>query len=315
MRSWTTSTGSGGVRRLAGAKSRVPGTLTGTSGATIAAGVIVQGGGTDGSARWVSLESVTLTGGTAAVTWQAEEAGATNVDAGTALIVTPRAGLDSATFGSPVTLGSTREDDAAYRLRGALSVGAPGAHTLGAMLAAVLAVDGVTDAFVVDNPDNATQTIHGISLAAHRTIVYVLPNPLDSTAQTAVLDAIAANFTLGIQTAATGVTRTEADAATGASYTVGFDYGTELAAAVVATLTLASGFALADAKTSLQTAIEAHVATLNMGDALRLITLCGLAAGISGINGATFTINALSQDLEPAANQAITSATVAAVSA
>lgn len=302
-----------GVRRKQGTKSRVPGTLTGTSGQAVASGVIVQGGGTDGTARWVSLEDVTLTGGTATVTLEAEDVGATTVDPGNAAIVTPRDGLDSVTFGSPVTLGSATENDADFRLRGAVSTSTPGAHTASALMAAVLAVAAVTDAFVIDNPDNAQQTIDGVVMPAHTHIVYVLPNPLSAADQTLVLDAIADNLHIGTRTNATDVTRVETHAPTGASYTIGFDYGILVPVTIVATLTLASGTALADASAALETAIETYIGTLRMGDALRHLTLCQLAAGIEGINAATFTINGSAADLEPNGNQVVSGLTFSAV--
>ncbi len=292
-----------GVRRLAGVKSRVPGTLSGTNGAVIAEGVIVQGGGDDGAARWVSLESVTISGGTASVTFEAEEVGATTVDAGTANIVTPRAGLDSATFGSPVSVGSATESDGDFRLRGAQSVAAPGAHTPSALVAALLALDGITDVLVLDNPDTIPQTLNGVLVPAHRHIVYILPNPLSSERETAVLNALTANLHFSTATGATDVTRVNTVPNNNTQYTVGFDYGTLVSVDVVATLSLESNTALADADASLETALNAYLTGLQLGESVRLLQLCNLAADIDGIIGATFTINGSAADLIINANQ------------
>lgn len=300
-----------GVRRKAGTQSRVPATFTGTVGAAIGSGVEIQGGGTDGSARWTSLEDVTIgAGGTATVTLQAVDRGPISVNAGSASIVTPRAGLTSAAFGSPVSLGTAAEDDAAARLRGALSTSAAGAHTVGALLAAVLAVPAVTDATVIDNPDNVPRTVEGVALGAHRYIIYVLPNPVDSGTQTAVLNAIAGNVHIGVATDATAVTRVETDAATGASLTIGFDYGSLLTVPVRATVTLAPGFSVTDAGAALSAAIATHVATLNMGDALTRLDLCRLAAGIESITAADFLLNLVDADFQPLANQKINNTTL-----
>lgn len=296
-----------GVTRKSGTQSRVPATFTGTPGQEIASGVEIQGGGTDGSARWTSLTDVTLdaTTGTATVTLQAVDKGPISVDAGSGSIVTPREGLTSVAFGSPVTLGVAAEDDAEYRLRGALSTSAAGAHTVGALLASVLAVSAVTDATVLDNPDNVAKTVEGVPLGAHRYIIYVLPNPLDAAAQTAVLDAIADNVHIGVATDATGVTRTDTDADTGASVTVGFDYGELLNVVVLAVVALDTGFSLADADSALNAGITAHIATLNMGDALRHLDLCRIASEINGILGANFLINGSGADFQPNANQKV----------
>lgn len=298
-----------GVRRKRGNKSRVPVTLTGTSGQVLAAGIVIQGGGTNGTARWVSLAAVTLTGGTAVATFEAEEVGATTVVAGAASIVTPREGLTSAAFGSPVDLGTARETDDLLRVRGLVSTAPAGAHTIPAILSAVLAVEGVEDAFFIDNPDTTQQTVSGIALAARRHQLFVLPNPLSSAVQTNLLDAIAQNIPPGTITAATDVTRLEVHAPTGSSYLIGFDYGTELTVNVVATLTLEAGTALADALASLQELVTAFVANLRMGDGLTQIQLCTLAGQVAGVREATFTVNGVTS-FTPNANQKIAIANV-----
>ncbi len=304
-----------GLSRTAATKGTAPAQLTGTAGTGIGAGLVVEGGGTDGRARWVTTTDATIAaGGTVDVTVTAQDAGAIPALATDPVsIVTPIPGLDSAAFTASASQGAADETDDAARARRAVSTQAAGSHTVGALLADVLAVAGVQYGLVIDNPDNVAATVQGVLLPAHSYLVVVLPNPVPAQTSTELLQAIYDNVHIGVRTAATDVTQVITDTnGTGAQLTVGFDYGTELTATIVGTFTLAAGTTSADVVATLSESVNAHIATLQLGDALRHLTLCQLAAAVPGVLAATFTINGSAADLEANANQRVASFTLAA---
>lgn len=290
-----------GISRKGGTKSRVPLTLTGAPNAEIGVGLVVQGGGPTNTARWVTLADVVLSNsGTGFVVAEAEEVGATAADPGVVtVIVTPVTGLTSVTNAAAATPGADFESDDRLRLRGATSLQRPGAHTPGALTAAVLAITEVTDALVIDNPDNADAVIEGLTIPAHSYLVVVLPDPLSTETQSQVLQTIFDNVHFGVKPAGSDVTDTLTDSDTGTELLVGVNYGTTLSVSVAATLTLAPNYALADVEADLDAALQAYLGSIGMGDPLRLLTLCQLASTVPGIIGATFTINGTAADLEP----------------
>ncbi|MEN0065927.1 MAG: baseplate J/gp47 family protein [Myxococcota bacterium] len=306
-----------GVARKGATRSRVALTLTGSPNAAIAAGLIVQGGGADGTATWTTIEDATLDGSGSAtgITAEASETGPIAAPAATITsIVTPRAGLTAVTNPAAAVAGVAAESLDQLRVRRRQSPAAAGAHTVDALRASVLAVPGVTDALLIDNPDNAIQTVNGVSLPAHSYAVYVLPNPLGAADQGAVLDALQANLHIGVRNGvAAAFSRTVSVGQS--TYTLGVAYGTLLTANVVATLTVATGFALADLQAELQAAVDAYVTPLQMGGPLTRLTLCQLAAGINGVTAAAFTINGANADLFPNANEKLNAAIVTAVAA
>ena len=76
-------------------------------------------------------------------------------------------GWDAATSPADGVLGNDVESRGAFETRRALSVAANGNGTTAAIRGAVLAVSGVIDAYVIDNPTDGAVTIGGVTLAAN----------------------------------------------------------------------------------------------------------------------------------------------------
>lgn len=82
-------------------------------------------------------------------------------------------GWDSITNAADGVIGSNVESDAAFRARRAASVAVNAISTNDAVLANVLAVPNVLDAYVTDNPTSSPVTIQGQTIAANALFVCV----------------------------------------------------------------------------------------------------------------------------------------------
>lgn len=102
--------------------------------------------------RWVILEEATITGGTATTTARPERTGPVVALAGTSWeIVTPISGWDTATNALDAELGRDVESDASLRERFGLTMRAGGGSSFEAIRAALLRLDDVTEAVVIEN--------------------------------------------------------------------------------------------------------------------------------------------------------------------
>ena len=91
-------------------------------------------------------------------------------------------GWDSATVISGV-VGTNAETSQQFELRRGQSVAANARNTNDAILGAVLSVSGVLDAYVIDNPSNATLTVGGFTLAARSIYVAAFGGAAAAVAQ------------------------------------------------------------------------------------------------------------------------------------
>ena len=82
-------------------------------------------------------------------------------------------GWDSITNASDGVIGSNVESDASFRARRAASVAVNAINTNDAILANVLAVPNVLDAYVTDNPTGSPVTVQGQTIAANAIFVCV----------------------------------------------------------------------------------------------------------------------------------------------
>lgn len=144
-----------GATRLPATKSTVTITVSGTNGTVVPVGFVVRVPST--GARFVSIESDTISGGTVAIDMESEEYGPILAPSGELTeIVTPVGGVTSVTNALDASLGRNLETDADFRLRRAGLLREQGEATIAAIRADLLALAGVEEVTVFNNPTDAT---------------------------------------------------------------------------------------------------------------------------------------------------------------
>lgn len=289
-----------GIARRAATYSQAIVTAGGTPGTVIAAGKKVRGGGGADDAIWtVAAPGGTIGGGgTVSLVVVADVVGATVAAIGTIddCTVTAVSGWSSVTNPAAATVGLARESDAELRIRRAASLAVPGSRTMAGLRAALLEVDGVQNAIVVDNPTDAVLVVGGVSLAAHSFEAIVYPDTLTSDQNEAVGAAIYAANAAGIQT--NGAESVTVNGLDGTVRTVYFAYTTDITIASAVDVTLEAGYVLGDVSDAIQTAFDEYVAAVAAipgGGGVRisrldLLVLWGQIEGIQQVNFATFTL-------------------------
>lgn len=287
-----------GIARRPGSGSRASIALTVTSAAsplTIAAGALTL---RDPSGRsWVLVDPVTVTyGGPVDVgLFECAEVGA--IDLGAFALVldirTPIAGLTTATYtpgpGS-IRLGLPRETDSEYRAR-ILSTEGLG-RTDGRVRDAILALPWIEAVSMIrTTPGTVAITI------------YPATSGSDQEAQLAAT--ILGSVAFGVATA--GTQSEVVELPDGSTDTIRWSVGTDLPVVIVATLDLASGYALADVSGAVTSAIETLLAGLNVGSPLRVLALLREIGGVIGVDGATITLDGSSADVVPLSTELVVS--------
>ncbi len=180
-----------GAIRSPATKSTMTVTCTGTPGTVLLTGRVVSVAGS--GARFVSIADGTINiGGTVDIPFESEEFGPVAAPAGTLSIETPVSGWSSAANSLDAVLGSNLETDEAFRVSRTAKLRAQGSATVDAIRADVLDVDGVTEAFVVDNPTDFTDSD---SRPPH-SVECIVQNGDDTEIAEAIFNSVAA----GIQT-------------------------------------------------------------------------------------------------------------------
>ena len=280
-----------GVRRLPATYSTVSCTMTGTTGVTVTAGKIAEGGGIDGKARWLLQEDVTFVAGTATGSFRAETIGQITAGAGTiTTIVTPVTGWTAVTNGAAASAGRNRETNTEFRQRRLLRLARAGSTSTPAILANVLACDGVTAAIVLENDRRSNQTIEGKVLPGGCVNAIVYPNTLTTAQQQTVMEEIYERTAGGVRIYGTDVTGT-VTAADGFAKVTAFDWGSDLNVAVVCTVTLEDGYVIGDVQAPLQDLIIDYFAAINVGQEIYRLDIDALAATVDGIGNCTTTLN------------------------
>lgn len=299
-----------GISREAATYSQATLSLVGTAAAVIPAGLIVQGGGTDGRARWISADNVTLSGGgTGSGVVVAETAGAVQADAGTlTLIATPTAGLASVTNAAPASVGTDVESDADLRRRRQASLQQQGAHSLNAIRAELLALDGITAAGCIDNPTSDTATVQGVSLLPWSVAAVVLPSSLTDAQKTALATSLYAQIPAGIY--ASGNQSATVYGADGYARTIRWYYGANVAVNVSAVLNLETGYELADVQDEVEALIASYFEGLTLGDTARRLALLTLIGGVEGVVGCVLLLNAAPADVTALLSERLIAGTV-----
>lgn len=290
-----------GITREVASYSTVTLTLTGTSGTVIVEGSIVQGGGDDGKARWRTTDDVTLSGGTGSVVARAVDVGVVTANPATVTtIVTPIAGWTAVTNAAAAIPGTARESDAVLRRRRAASLQTAGSRSIAALRANLIEVDGVQAAVVIENTTSATAIIEGVSLTAHSVQVVLYPNTLTTDQKQAAAQAIYDHMPGGIAMNGNDVTAT-VTGGDGFAKTIVWEWATTTTVNIATTVTLRTGYVLADVDTAIQDLVEEYFTGLAVGESAEKLALLALVASVSGVSGATILLNGGSADIDPTA--------------
>ena len=239
--------------------SRNPATATvvscvcaGAAGTVIPSGTLVQ----DGAGYYYAATSAgTIPAtGTLAMEFACPTTGPVSCPAGALSLYQSVSGLTSVTNMVAGITGTDEEGRAAFEARRAATVEGNSIGSNAAILGGILAVAGVTDAYVTDNPTGAAVTTGGVSIAAHSVYASVVGG-----ASSAIALAILRKKPPGCgYTGGTTVTVADPNAAyaVAPSYEVSFDYATPTP--VFVSVSLASSSSVpSDALTQIQAAAAA----------------------------------------------------------
>lgn len=150
----------------------VTATCTGLAGVIIPVGAKAQAA--DGNTYLCTQAGTIPVGGSIDLPFACAQTGPITCPAGAlATIYQTIPGWDTITNAADGVVGNDVEDRAAFEARRQASVALNGQGTLQSILAAVLAVPNVLDAYAVENNTSTTATIGGASVAAHSVFVSV----------------------------------------------------------------------------------------------------------------------------------------------
>lgn len=306
-----------GTTRKAAIAAQATVTLGGDPGTEVLEGKLVEGGGSDGRARWALTESVVIgAGGTVDVVVAAVVPGYTVATPGEIdAIVTPVPGWDSVTNAEGASPGADAESDTQLRIRRRQSLQSTASLGIAAIRGKVLALSYVEAAAVIDNPDSEPNIVEGISMPASSYLLILTPDTLTTSQKEEILRLLYDNTPVGIASAGSDEVGT-VTGEDGFSKPVGFDYAVDLVANIAITLDMAPGYSVADAGPALRALVEAHIAKLTIGDALRRLQIFALAATIPGVLAVdSLLINGVAEDLDATAVQRVVAGTWSAVAA
>ena len=273
------------VFRREATASRVDLALDGSPGAFVPAGKIVEC--TANGARFVTLEDVTLPGTTVA---ESLTKGPIAGPASTITeIVTPVSGWTTATNAAAATLGNTVETDSSLRRRYFDSLQQGTSVTINGILGVVGGLSFVDAALAVENTTLTAQTVGGISLPGKSWAVIVAPSVLTAAEQTQLSEALLSVAPFGIEVVGTESAVVVAD--NGQSFTMYWNYATEVAATVVVSYNEFTGEDQAEIEADIESVVSGYFASLRVGDDVRNLPLCQDISGITGVYGASVTIN------------------------
>lgn len=262
-----------GVIRLAELNSTVTATLVGDEATIIPAGTQFQVGSDENNVFETDSEVTIPVGLTIDVDCTNLVAGAKICEAGTlTTIKTPIAGLTSVTNASDGVIGRLEETDAELRIRRREAISQSGGATIETIRAALLEVDGVTQAKIYEN--TTTGTVDG--RPAHSFECVVIGGSDDDLASTIWLTKPA-----GIATHGT-TTETLVDSQ-GTTRTIKFSRPAEVDIYVEVNITAETGALILSS--DVVAAIEEYAATLEIGSDVLPISgiLATISRNVSGI--------------------------------
>jgi uncharacterized phage protein gp47/JayE len=265
-----------GLQRLISTFSTCQVTLTGTAGAVITNGVVQNAATGD---LWNLPATVTIGGGgTVTVTATAQASGAINALANQLTVInTPTSGWTSVTNGSnTANIGSPVESDSALRARQAVSTELPSLTPLAGTLAAVLAVEGVTEANILENTTGSTD---GFGNPGH-SITAVVAGGTDLDVATAIYNKRGLGVLMNGNSDGTVVTVTVVDPNTNIAISVSFNRPTATAIYVICNANLLLGGSSATIA-AIKTAIVNYLNSLGIGESVNWTSLIAAAMSVN----------------------------------
>lgn len=169
------------------------------------------------------------------------------------------------------------------------------------MRSGLIALDYIEAAIVVENTLDTAATVSGVSLEPRSVAVILWPSSLTTAQREAVAAVIYRRLPVGIETnGAQSATVTGAD---GRSKVVRWAYASGLTVNVVATLVLATGYAIGDVDDLVTAAVTAYLLTATVGGYIDDQDVEEyVRAEVAGIRRITVTLNGAAT-VEPNANQ------------
>lgn len=277
-----------GVEPDPASKSQATVTLTALAGTVIPEGSIVEGGGADGTARWLTSEDVTSTGSDDVVV-VAQVAGPVLAEAGDIdTIVSTVSGWSAVTNAEAANPGKNRETFAALRSKRRLALQKTGSTSTSAIRAALLDLDYVDGCVVLENNSSSTQVISNKSLKANSIYIFVHPPALTPAQEDEIAKKVHAKVSAGTELGGSDVERDVTDIGGVTTHYVVWDESTAKEADFTITVTLEAGYELSDVTQALQDAMEDFFDDMLLGQVLRVYDLTLATSGIAGIDGVAF---------------------------
>jgi hypothetical protein len=294
-----------GISRKVPTRSVVELSISGDPNTIIPSGFLVQGGGTDGLARWALRDTTQIppSGALDGVVAEAVETGPIQASAGEITkIVNLVDGWDAATNPDIATPGLDRETDDALRKRRRESLQIVGGRSLGAILGNVKALPFIGDGFAVENTDSATQTVQGITLPPHSLAIVVLPSTLTTDQEETLAKTIYNLVPVGIEVFGTeSATVLGAD---GLSKDVAWNYPVEILVTTQWAIRPEPGFAFSTLSAGVQQATVDFFGQLGIGEPVRILAMIRFVTdAVPGIQKLVLTLNLGLADIETAANE------------
>ncbi len=282
-----------GVERKAATRSRY--TVRAVSSDTtriLAAGSILEGGGTDDLQRWSVVADTSITTAETQVVIEAADAGPITLpSSGTTDLrkVTPAPNITvnyDPTDGDSFTIGNARQTDGELRVARRSRLASPASASEPGILSAVFAAGSWVEAVAV------TESTSGIT-------VRIVPEPVGNDRKIAVASAIFKAKAFGVATLGTvSVTVTNPDGVT--THTVRYSVGTTQAVAVaVAGLSVATGFAVDDVKAEITSSIRDLFSNLTVGDPVYFVKASAAFGRVPGVIGGSLTLDGGASDVSP----------------
>ena len=170
-----------GVKRIAGTRSTVTATLSGTANTQVAKGSRART--TGGALFETNADTIIGSGGTIDVAMRSVELGPVTAPAGELTsIVTVVSGWTGITNAAAAEAGMLAETDRAYRRRYLRSIAANAGDSLEAIEARLLTVENVTRVKVLENTTGSSDTIRGLTVAANAIMCIVEGGTTDDVA-------------------------------------------------------------------------------------------------------------------------------------
>jgi len=244
-----------GIKRNAATSSIVTLSLTGTNGTIIPAGSLVRN--SDTNEQFATDGAVTIAAGVAVVQSTSVNSGAVIASAGSLTIIDSNiAGWDSVTNNNDATVGSSEESDSDLRVRRSNSVSLASEGNVDSVHGALLSVDNVISAAVVEND---TGIVDGNGLPAH-SIAPVVEGGTDADVAFAIWQKKSGGCSTH-KTGAGAITETVEDSQ-GFSHDINFSRPEDVDVYVDLSITRLDGFPT-DGEDQIEAAIVAYFGTDN----------------------------------------------------